>query len=165
MAKRPSSQPGNDSPDAERDRTQSAAPADSNPTRAPKAPADKQWREHEHRVDLTPAESKRPGRVEAATGSHELAEHAIDRLHADYEESRLPQEKVHGDGEAASRGFGFSSFDELLKASVAFPTERGRTLRVCEVQDGRWIRFQTETWPQHESFVSREDAMAVPQDE
>jgi hypothetical protein len=128
--------------------------ADAHPTRAPTTPPDGQWRDHEHRADATDLEARK---LVQSTGSAELAKHAVDQMQAQAEAA--PPRESTADQDAAARELGFESFDTLVKVSVAFPVERGRTLFVCELSDGRWIRFDRDTWPQHEAFRSRDEAM------
>jgi hypothetical protein len=134
--------------------------ADAHPTRAAAAPPDHQWREHEHSSETTNLEADK---LVQSTGSPELAKHAVDQMQA--RADAAPPHEQTADQDAAARELGFDSFDALVKASVAFPVERGRTFFVCELSDGRWIRFDRDTWPRHDAFRTRDEAMHLQKQE
>ena len=124
------------------------------PKRATTQPAADQWREHEHQTPAADAQAKQ---LLQETGSPELAKHAVDQAHAQAKTPTPPASAAEQD--AAARQFGYESFDALVKDSTPFPVEHGRTLMVCELKDGRWIRFDRENWPKHELFQSRDEAI------
>jgi hypothetical protein len=122
--------------------------------RRPEPPATEQWREHEHQA---PAADLRAAQLLQETGSPELAKHAVDQAEAPADEPIHAPDVAEQD--AAAREFGYDSFAALVKDAVSFPVDRGPGLMVCELIDGRWIRFDRESWPKHEIFRSREEAM------
>ena len=132
------------------DDTASVAPNE----RRPEPPAAEQWREHEHQA---PAADLRAAQLLQETGSPELAKHAVDQAQAPADEPTRAPDVAEQD--AAARQFDFESFDALVKDAFAFPVDRGPGLMICELKDGRWIRFDRESWPKHEIFRSREEAM------
>jgi hypothetical protein len=120
----------------------------------PATPPAEQWREHEHQAPAADLQAKQ---LLQETGSPELAKHAVDQAQAQADMPTPPP--TEADQDAAARQFGYDSFAALIKDSVAFPVERGDGLMVCELKDGRWIRFDRGSWPQHEIFRSRDEAM------
>ena len=127
--------------------------ADATGQRPGPPPAEK-WREHEHQASAADLQAQQ---LLQETGSPELAKHAVDQAQADAGKSTAPP--TPADQDAAARQFGYESFGALIEDSVPFPVERGNTLMVCELKDGRWIRFDRESWPKHEIFRSRDEAM------
>ena len=122
--------------------------------RRPAPPAAEQWREHEHQAPVADLQAKQ---LLQETGSAELAKHAVDQAQSQTE-TPVAMPSV-GDRDAAAKPFGYDSFEALVNDAFAFPVDRGPGLMVCELKDGRWIRFDRESWPKHEIFRSREEAM------
>jgi hypothetical protein len=150
----PNVPPGKQSqPDPRRPNVDVEPPATAQERSADRPPAE-QWREHEHQ---SPATDLRAKQLLEETGSPELAKRAVEQADVPADAPVLPPDAA--DQDAAAREFGYESFAALVKDAVSFPVDRGRGLMVCELKDGRWIRFDQESWPRHEIFRSREEAM------
>lgn len=137
------------------------AKAHANPPRAPAKPADKQWRDHEHQVSATPAQAQDMAKE---SGSPELAKHvtqkANEEVNATTPHATAPVSS--SDKDDAARQVGFESFATLVEHSTAIDGERNRASFVCELSDGRWIRFERESWPKFEAFRTRDEAVPQP---
>lgn len=136
---------------------QPAAQGHANPSRAVPSPAEKQWREQQLRVDATPEQARD---IAQDSDSPALAKHVAERAEENVQPPPAADDVEHdSDQDAAARQVGFESFAALVEQSVAIAGPSRHDVFVCELPDGRWIRFERASWPKFAAFLSREEAI------